>query len=654
MKKIIFLLALCGTLSSFAQNYKFGKVSKQELEEKVYSLDSLASAAYLYSYRRTYFSYDSNQGFQVITEIHQRIKIYSKEGFDKANISIPYYSPSSGEQEVISALKAYTFNLENGKIVKEKLPKKAIFKEKRSKYTSVKKIAMPSIKEGTIIEIKYSRIFPSYYDIRDLMFQYDIPVKKLNVKVEIPEYFVFNKQAKGYYFPPMKESQFNKSIFASGTNNPTSRVDVYSFSVNDIPAIKDDEPFVANINNYRGGLKFELSGTRFPNSAFKNYSTNWNDVCKQIYKSSSFGGQVSKTEYFKNDLPAVIAGASTKSEKLLAVYQYVKTKVKWDDYYGKYTDVGVKDAYKKGIGNVAEINLMLTSMLQSAGLDANPVLVSTKANGIPLFPTLDGFNYVICAVNIDESYVLLDASERYSLPNMLPPRAINWKGRIIFKNGNSDWIGLETGIQSIEDNYISVKFDDEFMAEGMMRNKFDNLGALEYRKKYNRREEESLIENLESAYNMEIENYKVSNKYDLGKAVTRTIKFASDNLAEEISGKLYIKPLLFNGYTSNPFKLKERKFPVDFSSPWKEKNTITIQIPEGYTIETIPETKAIALPDELGVFKYQVTGQGNKIKVVSLVQFNTSVITPSYYESLKEFFKELVEKQSEKIVLVKS
>ena len=117
---------------------------------------------------------------------------------------------------------------------------------------------------------------------------------------------------------------------------------------------------------------------------------------------------------------------------------------------------------------------------------------------------------------------------------------------------------------------------------------------------------------------------------------------------------MYIKPLLFYGYSTNPFKLKERKFPVEFSSRWEEKNTISIQIPQGYSVESSPETKALALPDNLGVFKYQVVSSGNKIKVISQLKFNSATISAGYYEILKGFFGEFVEKQNEKIILSKS
>jgi hypothetical protein len=65
---------------------------------------------------------------------------------------------------------------------------------------------------------------------------------------------------------------------------------------------------------------------------------------------------------------------------------------------------------------VAEINLMLTAMLRYAGLDANPVLTSTRDNGIAVFPTRTAYNYVIASVKIADKQYLLDATSKYTLP----------------------------------------------------------------------------------------------------------------------------------------------------------------------------------------------------------------------------------------------
>jgi hypothetical protein len=297
---------------------------------------------------------------------------------------------------------------------------------------------------------------------------------------------------------------------------------------------------------------------------------------------------------------------------------------------------------------------MLISMLRYVGLNANPVLVSTRANGIPLYPTLDGFNYVIAMLeSANGKYVLLDATEPYSLPNILPLRALNWNGRKVTKDGTSSWVKLSTSKHALEENLVIVKISNDLTAEGLIRTKFDNLNALAYRKTNNHVSEENLIAELEDTYKFEIEDYNILNKKVLGKPIVRNVKFISEDLIEVINGKLYIEPMLFLTKQTNPFKLEERLFPVDFTRTWKDVNKVTIQIPEGYGIESIPESIAIDLPDNLGIFRYQVTQGGNKIKSVSILEFNSSIINQEYYTSLKGFYEKIVKKEIEKIVLVK-
>ena len=93
------------------------------------------------------------------------------------------------------------------------------------------------------------------------------------------------------------------------------------------------------------------------------------------------------------------------------------------------------------------------------------------------------------------------------------------------------------------------------------------------------------------------------------------MKFSSEELIEDINNKLYLEPLLFLTNKTNPFKLKERKFPIDFVNPWQDKNVVSIQIPEGYKVESIPTATAISMTSNIGVFKFQASQVGNKIKV---------------------------------------
>ena len=200
-KALLFLTLLLGlTAVVQAQEMKFGKVTKKELSEKMHPLDSTADAAYLFKYQRTYFQFNESQGgFDVITEYQTKIKIYTAEGFDKANVQISYYSPENGDREKVFSVKGYTYNLVNGKVEKEKIDSKNIFIDKKSDSWSVKKFALPNIKEGCVIEFKYKLHSPYHTYLRDLAFQSDIPIKTLEYKTTIPEYYKFNKQAVGFY-----------------------------------------------------------------------------------------------------------------------------------------------------------------------------------------------------------------------------------------------------------------------------------------------------------------------------------------------------------------------------------------------------------------------------------------------------------------------
>ena len=491
MKKVIIVIAILFSIVSFSQEYKFGKVSKQELNEKFNVTDSSAPATYLYKKRRTYFVY-INQEFGLETEVHERIKIYNKEGYDYATKKIKLYKENNNKGSV-TKLKAYTYNLTDGKIEKTKLKSKGIFKTELHKYANETKFTLPNLKEGSVVEYRYTIKSPFIYDIDEYNFQASIPIKKLEAKFSAPEYFNFKKNLKGYLEVLPKRSESTGSITVKTKSHQLAggKIETYendfdyqnlidSYSLTNVPALKD-EPYVNNIDNYRSTIKYELSFTKFPNSSIKYYSKNWDDVIRTIYESSSFGGELNKSNYFKKDVDALIQGVSDPLTRAGLIFNHLKSKVKWNGYYGYITNDGVKKAYKQQSGNVAEINLMLTSMLRYAGLSANPVLVSTRGNGVPLFPTRAGFNYVVSAIELKNNVILLDATSLYSSPNVLPYRALNWEGRIVREHGSSTLVNLYPNKKTNTTYFISCKIEEQGNVKGKMRKILTNHKALNYR-----------------------------------------------------------------------------------------------------------------------------------------------------------------------------
>lgn len=669
MRTIILLLFLSFNLTLTAQNYDFGKVSKEEIEEKFNPLDTSANATYLYKYRRTYFKYRLEEGFEQITDVHERIKIYNKEGFDYATKKIDLYK-SGNEYEEVTSLKAYTYNIIDGKVEETKLKKDGIFKTEDSKYQNQTKFTLPNIKEGTVIEYKYSVNSPFYWNVEDFEFQHEIPIKKLEAIFEAPEYYVFKSNSKGFFNVTAKNEKRSDKLsykvevplsenramdatihYRSGELEYFNHISKYNLS--NIPSLKE-EPYVNNIDNYRSAIKYELSYTNFPQTPLKYFSTTWEDVVKTIYDSESFGKELEKSGYYEKDIDALIMNVSNAVEKASLIYNHVKSKIKWNGYYGKFTNEGVKKAYLINTGNVAEMNLMLTSMLRYAGLNANPVLISTRQNGIPLFPTIDGYNYVISAIETPEGTMLLDATSNYGVPNILPLRTLNWEGRIVRKDKSTSTINLYPKQQSKSVVNLLVNLANNGSVEGNMRTIKTNHDAMIYRDKYIETEKSQFLETLENRYHgMEISEFDVKNDKDVSKPIIESFKFSLESQADIIDDKIYFSPLFFLRINENPFRLETREFPVDYGYPSSTKYMINIDLPEGYKVEVIPKTIAMALPDNLGAFKYNISASETKVHLVVDSEINQPIISPIYYETLKAYFSKLIEKEAEQIVLNK-
>ncbi|SFW44074.1 DUF3857 domain-containing protein [Cellulophaga fucicola] len=664
---LVVLFSLVINLIS-AQDFDFGKVSVEELQEKIHPIDSSASAAYLYKHKKCYFRYLDNSGFELVTEVYERIKIYNKEGYDFATKAIPLYKASQGNREKIIGLKAVTYNLVGNKIEESKLKKDGVFDSEVSEFYDQTKFTMPNIKDGSVIEYRYKINSPFIFNVDEFIFQHSIPVNKLESSFSSPEYFNYKLNSKGYLGIYPKKTSVNSSLniksktrsdMPSKTVSTTFNNDKINFVENrhiydltNIPALKE-EPYINNINNYRAAVKYELSYVQYPNSIPKYYSSTWKDVVKTIYDSPSFGAELNKTGYYNQDIDPLVSSLSDPMQKAAVIYNYVKSKVKWNGIYGKYTYNGVRKAYKESVGNVADINLMLTSMLRYAGLNANPVLVSTRGNGVPIFPTREGYNYVICAIDTGNGVVLLDATSLYSMPNVLPTRVLNWEGRIITKEGESTTVGLYPSSESTKVIMMAAKLNASGELSGSLRKASKLHNARIYRNSYNEADEDSYIEKIEKSLDLEISDFEVKNSNDLGKPVLESYKFVKESQADVIGDKIYFSPMLFYRTKSNPFKLEERSYPIDFSYPSETTYRIIIDLPVGYKVESIPEVKSLALPDQLGSFVFNVSEKNNQIHLLVKESINNSIITPNYYLTVKNYFKLMIEKENEKVVLTK-
>jgi len=646
IKKLSLIVLLTSISFSSAQELKFGKVTKEELSEKVCPIDSSANAMVLYKYRNTYFIVNAAGG-QMVTEVQERIKVYNKEGFEYATKDINLFK-SGSSRENVGRIRANTYNLENGKIVETELEKDQIFKNEQSYNFNQVKFTMPNVKEGSVVEFKYKITSPFFTNVDEFRFQSGIPIKKIEARLKTPESYVFKPTYKGYIsFFPTRESYTD--------NRLGETMIIESYNLNDIPALKE-ELYVDNIDNYRAGVSYELKSYKDYYGVERSFAKTWGDVAKTIGNSEDYEKQLDKTRSFDDLLDPILAEVNDEHGKMKLVFKYVKDNIKWNGVDGMSFQKGIKKSLKEKSGNAGDVNLTLVAMLRYAGIDANPVVISTKDNAVPFFPTLDKLNYVVAYAVINEKAYFLDATQEFSDINLLPLRDYNWEG-ILINNLKMVWtkIDLIKPVQAVAQYQVNAKLNEDGELEGSFNSRLSGHNAYQFRESFKDQDVETFITKREGDFNdIEISDY-VAKKTDTYEGnVSESFSFYQEDGAEVLSNKLYIQPLMFLRMTENPFKLDERKYPIDFGFAFKNMYMINIEIPEGYQPEAPLEPFLARTPDGNAEFKYSASVINNKLSLTVVFNIKEAKHYAESYLILKELFNQVISKEAEQIVLKKA
>lgn len=674
MKHFTILLPFLVSFSILAQKppIKFGDVPEDDLTMTVYPLDSSAAAVVLADYGESEITYNQTNGWEIQFERIRRIKILKKEGYDWANFTIPLFTKDNRDEK-LNGLKAVTTNLEGNKPVTSKLDKDAIFKESINENWDHVKLTMPNVKEGSVIDISYHIVSPylSYY--QDWEFQSTIPVRWSEYKARFPEYFEYQRFMQGYVQLKISDNGSNRKVitlrskertggsgFSTGmakTNFTTHNIEHteynYRWVATDVPAFKE-EPYMTTYRDYISKINFELAFIKMPDSPIENFLGSWDNVNKELLDANGFGGVVKRSNFLNKTVEELVVGKDSPVEKAIAIYGYVKSNVEWNGNYRLFTDGNFKSVLDEKKGTAADINLMLVSMLQKAGLKADPVAISTRNHGFirQQFPASSQFNYIICALQMEDKMLLLDATDR-SLPmTMLPERCLNGSGLLVAE-GKAKWIELSSPVKTRTIVDASLGFEGDGSLKGQVKVLKDGYDGQRMRLAYHTNGEEAYIKSFSEKSGWDIIDSKFENLKDLNEPVNEVHEISLQDGNNLNASILYINPFLNNAVKENPFKSENRIYPVDFGSPFEKTSLIKLKVPEGYIVEELPKTIAIGLPNNGGKYLYSINNMNGIISLTSLMSINKGIFVQEEYPNLREFYNQIVAKQSELIVLKK-
>jgi hypothetical protein len=655
--KIKTLLIILGITVSqnvcFAQKkeFKFGKIAPEEFAIKATGLDSAAAAIKIFDVGNCYFQITSS-GFSYVFERHFRYKVLNKNGYDYANYSVPLYRGSGGAREDLYGLEAATYNMIDGKMVASKISKDAKFTESFNKNYSFKKFALPNVKEGSILEYKYSIKSDFIFNLRGWSFQSDVPTLYTEYNVTIPDYLIYKRNVSGIL--PINQTK-HVAVNDNVSGNQSAMED--QFVMTNVPALKE-EAYITTLDDYRPSIDFELTATRFPGEMYKDFTGTWPKIVNSLVNEENFGSFIGKNSYAKTVLPDILKGEKDTLNMVKLIYNYVKQNLKWDDGYSVYTSVtNPKNVFEKKTGNSADINLSLVNLLKEAKITAIPALVSTRENGThPGYPILSKFNNVIVSVWVNNKNMLLDATNKDLEMGMVSYQNLNHQALLVnLSSVTSRWITTEP-VKSSERNFIyNLSLDKENKLKGTLSQYSKGYSALKTRNNYKKatNEAEFIKDFKKEKTGLQLANYKIINLDNYDELLTENMEVVIEDNVEEAGNLVYFTPLLFEKTKENPFKHDKRDFPVDFAYPTKEIYRITVAFPEEYDIDKLPTGGIYKIPNNKGTFTINFLTEGKTLMVKSVIDIAQSFYTPEEYFELKELFKSIVQKHAEQIVFKK-
>ena len=606
--------------------------------------------------------------FKIVFKHHFRIKILKKEGFDWGTFAI-YLFHHNGVEEKLVNLKGCTYNLENGKIVTTSLDKHTIFKEDFNKNFRTIKYAMPNIKEGSIIEITYE-INSDFFSIHPWNFQYDIPNIYSEYLVDIPEFYSFKKFINGYESIQLSNSVERRNLPISikersdngwfvSSNVDHASIDYQDYSTkyyaNNIKAFKI-EPYMLSKVNYISSIEFELESIHYPNSLVKLYSHDWKSIHNEYMNSESFGEIIKSPGRTSDLVKNVTMNINDSLQKANALFNYIRDNFKWNGFNSDLTSKSLKNILEDKSGNSADINLLLVAALRKAGLKADPVVLSTRDNGLILneYPLINKINYVIVNLNIKGKQFLLDATDKYLPFGLLPEKCINGDGELL----NEDvFQKVELKSTSNYNNYQSTTYTIDSIGNinGSLDEVDKGYASVSFRGDIeNAKDQYDYIQNIQKSIpGLSISKFSFVNIDSVQKDLIKHYDYSLTGYVEFAGNLLMIHPLLFEQKKENEFKIEDRKFPVDFSYNVTKTYMSTFIVPTDYQIETLPKQISISMPDKVISFSYLISQHDNRIQVLRKFIIQKTTFLPSEYKDLKEFYNQIVLKESEPIVLKK-
>lgn len=602
---------------------RWGKVTPEEIKLTHCAFDSAAGAVVLADYGQIKMGYT-----QIFIERHRRIKILNRQGLEQANVSIPYYIKDNLER--ITTLRAQTLNVDaGGKMTVTEVAGKQMFTVDAAKNWREKRFAFTDVKEGSILEYQYTTASENFSFLDSWMFQNDIPTLHSELRVLLQKGLDYRVMLQG----PRLIAKYQKEA----TNQ---------WVLQNLPALRQVS-HVASYLDYAEKISFEYVTASM---------ASWEQLAKEVLESEYMTQYLSRKGMAREALAKLNAPADAELARLQKIYNHVNQRLRWNGQHRTFTEQTLNALLDKQQGNSAEINLYLVLLLREAGLQASPVLLSTRSHGKVQVssPVIGQFNHLIACAVVQGKEYLLDATNPLRPFNLLANEDLNEDGFLLDKTAPR-WLKVQPAAPTRQTTSVEVNLNDPAKPLYQFSVRYEGYFALDKRTQYVEKGNKALTSEVISNDNQSFKliKSKLEHADEPDEALLATLSYQPEDEAQAQPSMVYFNPVLLNEFTENPFKQEQRYLPVELNYPHTRTYILNLKVPAGYQVQEMPKSVLMKFPGDLAEFRYQVNRQNDQIQLLTSVNFKASVIPSEYYDHLREFYDQIISKYREAIVFKK-
>ncbi len=642
---------------------EFGRVTTDDVLITECSFEKGADAMMLFDLAEVYYEKEdpgfmSGGRFLITTSYYQRYKVFTERGCRQADFRHRF---RSGSNETITEIKAASYNLDaDGQLRKTELIAADIHFNKINEHETEVVFSVPGVKTGCVFEIAYKRGQYVSYTLPGWYFNSDVPTAYCSISIGFldPIQYYIEEVFNRVKIKKTTESFVSDIRVPAPNSYYWSREQLHgktiSYIATNIQSVHD-EPFMNSRRNYMDRIGFQLREIGYPLNPSASMVRSWNTLNSYLLNHDHFGANIQESGIPKKQWKDLIRVGMTIEEMTKVLFEFIRSNMNWNGIISMTAQTDDSKIWKNKSGSTGEINLLLLNTLRNAGLPAYPMIVGTRAGGYlnTDYPLLDQFRNTVVMVELsNDKKLILDASDKFLPFGQVRYDILNNYGYVI--RGETDWYWhriTNEGTNSVITSISAALNADNFIS-GNITIASNNYSFARLKRMKTAEKEDLIMEDLKKQIpNITIESYSDSvNAAD--NFFIQNVKFTTAASADN-DGNIYISLPAIYGEANNPFVSEERISAIDFGYRQKESTSLTLEIPEGYEIDSLFKPQWLITEDTTISFLFDAEDLGTKLIMGQRLDYKRSLYSAKEYPSFYEFHRKYFQLRQQPVILLK-